>query len=155
MPTVLDLLGVRPEGVMQGLSLAPLTKGVPVARKQPVISSRFRYPNVRPASFVPENQTGTFARLDSQWKLIYRDQPEKAGLPEIELYDRRADRADVKNVAAQHPETVKRHLTEIRQWIDAQKQIRQHLGAAGKSTLDPQTLERLRSLGYIGGQAKE
>ena len=74
-------------------------------------------------------------------------------MPEVELYDRRADPAEAKNLATQRPDVVKRQLAEIQQWIEAQKQIRQHLGAAGKSTMDPQTLERLRSLGYIGGKS--
>jgi choline-sulfatase len=153
MPTLLDLTATRAEGIMQGVSVVPLTKGMPLNRKQPVMSSRFRYANVRPTNFVPENQTGTIARIDSQWKLITRDQPQKSGLPEVELYDRRLDPGETRNLAAQRPDIVKRQLAEIQQWTDAQKQIRLHLGGAGKSTLDPQSLERLRSLGYIGGKA--
>jgi arylsulfatase A-like enzyme len=151
MPTLLELLGIRPTGIAQGVSVAPLIKGLPLVRKQPVMSSRFRYPNVRSKGFLPENQTGTFARIDGQWRLIYRDQPQQAGLPEVELYDRRSDRVDARNVAAAHPDVVKRQLAEVRQWIEAQKQIRQHLGGTGKATMDPAALERLRSLGYIGG----
>ena len=153
MPTLLDLTGLRAEGIVQGLSVVPLTRGLALNRKQPVMSSRFRYPNVRSSGFVPENQTGTFARIDSQWTLISRDQAKQAGLPEVELYDRRADPAETKDLAAQRPDVVRRQLVEIQQWIEAQKQIRRHLGAAGQSTMDPQTLERLRSLGYIGGKA--
>lgn len=155
MPTVLELAGIRPEGVLQGLSAVPLTRGLPLSRKQPVMSSRFRYPNVRASGFVPENQTGTIARIDAQWKLISRDQAEAAGLPEVELYDRRTDPGESKNLAAQRPDIVNRQLAEIRQWIQAQQQIARHLGAAGKSTLDSKTLDRLRSLGYIGGAPKQ
>ncbi len=152
MPTLLELTGIRPEGIMQGVSVVPLIKGLALNRKQPVMSSRFRYPNVRPSGFVTENQTGTIARIDAQWKLISRDQAQQAGLREVELFDRRADPSETKTLAAQHSELVKRQLAEINQWIEAQKQIRLHLGAAGKSALDPQTLDRLRSLGYIGGK---
>ena len=139
---------------MQGASVVPLIKGLAFNRKQPVMSSRFRYPNVRSSGFVPENQTGTFARIDAQWKLISRDQPQQAGLPAVELFDRRADPLETKNLAAQRPDLVKRQLAEIQQWIEAQKQIRLHLGGAGQSTLDPQALDRLRSLGYIGGKVQ-
>jgi arylsulfatase A-like enzyme len=151
MPTLLDLLGIRAEGIVQGVSVTPLMKGQPLHRKQPVMSSRFRYANVRAKGFLPENRTGTFARIDGRWKLIYRDQAREAGLPEVELYDRRSDRAEAKNVAAANPEIVQRQLAEVRQWIEAQKQIRPHLGGVGKSVMDPAALERLRSLGYIGG----
>jgi choline-sulfatase len=155
MPTLLDLTGLRPEGVVQGVSVVPLTRGLALNRKQPVMSSRFRYPNVRASGFVPENQTGTFARIDSQWRLIFRDQAKQAGLPEVELYDRRADPAEAKDLATQRPDVVRHQLGEIQQWIEAQKQIREHLGSAGKSTMDLQTLRRLRSLGYIGGKASQ
>ena len=80
---------------------------------------------------------------------------EAAGLPEVELYDRRTDPGESKNLAAQRPDIVNRQLAEIRQWIQAQQQIARHLGAAGKSTLDSKTLDRLRSLGYIGGAPKQ
>jgi hypothetical protein len=76
--------------------------------------------------------------------------PKKSSLPAVELYDRRADPSEAKNLVAQRPEVVKKQLGEIQQWIEAQKQIRQHLGNAGQTTMDPQTLERLKSLGYIG-----
>jgi arylsulfatase A-like enzyme len=155
MPTLLDLLAVRADGIMQGISVVPLTKGLPLNRKQPVMTSRFRYPNVKASGFVPENQTGTFARVDAQWKLIWRDQAQKSGLPEVELYDRRADRAEVKNVASQQPDVVRRQLAEVQQWIEAQKQIRPHLGSSGKVSMDPKALERLRSLGYIGGKTAQ
>jgi hypothetical protein len=76
-------------------------------------------------------------------------------LPEVELYDRRADPAEAKDLATQRPDVVRHQLGEIQQWIEAQKQIRQHLGSPGKSTMDLQTLRRLRSLGYIGGKASQ
>jgi hypothetical protein len=42
-------------------------------------------------------------------------------------------------------------MAETGQWIEAQKKIRAVLGRGGKSTLDQQTIEQLRSLGYLGG----
>jgi hypothetical protein len=42
-------------------------------------------------------------------------------------------------------------MGEVGQWIAAQKQIRAVLGRGAKSTLDQQTIEHLRSLGYLGG----
>jgi arylsulfatase A-like enzyme len=151
MPTVLDLLGIQPQGIMEGQSLGPLAKGQPFQRKGPVMSSRFAHPKARPTGFVPENRTDSFAILTSDWKLIYRDKAKAAGLNPVELYDRKNDRTDSANVAAGRPEQAKRMMAEVNQWIDAQKQVKIMLGPRGTTTLDPQTIERLRSLGYLGG----
>ena len=153
MPTILDLLHIPVQGVVQGQSLVPLAVGQPFERKAPVMSSRIPQSATSPEP-VPENLTRTFARFDSQWKLIYRDEAKRAGLNEIELYDRKADPVDKTNVAAKHPEVVKRFMPEIQQWIEGQKQVSQLLGPGGQSTMDAKTIERLRSLGYIGGTPK-
>ena len=42
------------------------------------------------------------------------------------------------------------HKTDYR-ILEAQKKIRAVLGRGAKSTLDAQTIEQLRSLGYLGG----
>lgn len=44
-----------------------------------------------------------------------------------------------------------RLVDEVKEWIAAQAEVRRIVGAGGKSTMDAATLERLRSLGYIGG----
>ncbi len=153
-PTLLELLGIAPSGVVQGTSLAPLARGLPFARKGPVMSSRFAHQNPRTSGAVPENLTGTFAWIDRRWKLIYRDQARRAGLPEIELYDRVADRGDARNVAAANPAVAARLRGEVMAWIAAQVEVRKLLGPRGASTLDPKTIERLRSLGYVGGKTQ-
>jgi arylsulfatase A-like enzyme len=150
MPTVLDLLDIPVEGVVQGQSVAPLALGQTFERKSPVMTSRIPQVATSPVP-VPENLTRTFARLDPQWKVIYRSGAKRAGLNEIELYDRKADPGDQNNVAAQNPQVIEKFMPEIRQWIDGQQQVSKMLGPGGKSTLDAQTIERLRSLGYIGG----
>jgi len=152
-PTLLDLLGIKPAGITQGQSLVPLIQGRTFTRKVPVMMSRFAHPTAKSTGFVPENRTGTVARLDGTWKLIYRDQPELAGLSPVELYDRREGWSDATNVVGQQSQMAAKHLAEVKQWIEAQKQVRALLGPAGKTRMDPQTIERLRSLGYIGGAA--
>ncbi len=153
MPTILDLLHIPVQGVVQGQSLVPLAIGQPFERKAPVMTSRIPQLATSPAP-IPGNLTRAYARLDRQWKLIYRDEAKRAGLSEVELYDRKADPKDKNNVAAQHPEVVQRFLPEIQQWIDGQKQVSQLLGPGGQSTIDAASIERLRSLGYIGGTPK-
>ncbi len=148
MPTVAALLSVPLNGVIQGENLVPLLRGQPFQRRGPVMSSRFAHPNFRPGG-VPENRTGTFARIDANWKFLYRDQAQRAGLKQIELYDHRNDRQDRRDVASEHPELTRKFLDEVLRWIDDQKQVKKALGAPGKTKLDPQTLERLRTLGYL------
>lgn len=150
MPTILDLLGIPVQGVVQGQSIAPLALGQDFARKGPVMTSRIPQVATSPVP-VPENLTRTVARLDPQWKLIFRSDAKRSGLNEIELYDRKADPGDQHNVAEQNPRVVERFMPGIREWIEGQQQVSKMLGPGGQSTLDAQTIERLRSLGYIGG----
>ncbi len=150
MPTVLDLLNLKIPEVVQGQSLAPFAAGRPFQRRGPVMTSRYASPHAK--GFVPENGTDTVALLDLNWKLIYRDKAKEVGLHKVELYDRRTDRADTTNVAPQHPAEVDRMMTEVTRWLDAEKQIKNYLGHGAKATLDPKTLDQLRSLGYLGGK---
>ena len=152
MPTVLDLLSLKAPDIVQGQSLVPLIKGSPFHRRSPVMTSRFAHPNAKPNGLVPENRINAFALIERNWKLIYREKGKEVGLSRVELYDRRSDRTETKNVADAHPEDVERMMTELGKWVDAQKQIRAVLGKGARSTLDQQTLDQLRSLGYIGGK---
>jgi hypothetical protein len=70
----------------------------------------------------------------------------------VELYDRVRDRTEKDNVAAAHPGEVEQFMTETGKWIDAQNKIRVVLGHGASSQLDQQTIQQLRSLGYLGGQ---
>ena len=150
MPTVLDLLGLKVPDMVQGQSLAAFANGGHFQRRGPVMTSRYASPHAH--GLVPENGTDTVALLDSDWKLIYRDKGKQVGLSKVELYDRRTDRGEAKNVASQYPQEVSRMTTEIGKWLDAEKQIKSFLGSGAKATMDQKTLEHLRSLGYIGGK---
>ena len=152
MPTVLDLLSVKAPEIVQGQSLMPLIQGRAFHRRTPVITSRFAHPSAKPNGFVPENRINTFAVVEANWKLIYREKGKEVGLSRVELYDRRTDRTETKNVAETHPEDVERIMTELGKWLEAQKQLRALLGKGARSVLDQQTLDQLRSLGYIGGK---
>ena len=154
MPTVLELLSLGAPERVQGQSLAPLLKGQPFERKDPMIPAKVALPAARPGGGVPENLTDTFARIDSFWKLIYRAQARRAGLKEIELYDRRADPGEHDDVAARHPEVSAKFKAEILRWMDGQREFRKQLGPSGRTTIDTETLRRLRSLGYLGGKER-
>jgi arylsulfatase A-like enzyme len=143
MPTVLDLLNLKAPDILQGQSLAPLANGRPFHRRTPVVTSRFAHPNAKVNGFVPENRISTFALIDANWKLIYREKGKDVGLNRVELYDRRTDRMETTNVAGTHPQGVERMMAELGKWLDAQKQIRAVLGKGARSTLDQQTLDQL------------
>jgi choline-sulfatase len=149
VPTLLELLGLPVEGVVQGQSLVPLLKGQAFKRNGSVAASKLARPN--PRGFVPENATDSFALIDSRWKLIYRSQAQRAGLSQIELYARPEDPAEKHNVASRFPEEAARLTAEVRQWIAAQDQVRPLIGRGRAAPLDAKAIERLRSLGYIGG----
>ena len=151
MPTILDALGLPAPRFAEGQSVLPLARGRPFKRRTPVMTSRFAHPGAQPDGAVRENRTDTFALVDSKWKLIYRDKARQVGMNRVELYDRLADRAEAKNVAGQYPKEVERLMTQIGQWINAQNRLRVVLGHGGTTMLDQQTIQQLRSLGYLGG----
>jgi len=151
MPTVLDLVGAPIPELVEGQSLLPFVKGQDFQRRGPVMTSRFADPEAKEIGVVPENRIDALALLDANWKLIYRDKAKEVGLSKVELYDRRTDRGETKNIAGQHPQDVDRMMTEIGKWMEAQRVIRSSLTQGTKAAMDPKTLERLRSLGYIGG----
>lgn len=150
MPTILDLLGIKIPDMVEGQSVAAFAKGKAFHRRGPVMSSRYASPHEH--GIVPENGTDTVALLDGNWKLLYRDKAKEVGLKKVELYDRRTDRGETKNISAEHPQEVERMMSEVSKWMDAQKQIKTVLGQGAKATMDAKTLEQLRSLGYLGGK---
>ncbi len=152
MPTVLDLLGLKIPPVVEGQSLAPLTRGQAFKRRGLVVASRFAA--VRKEGLVPENAVDDFAIMDARWKFIYHNKAAKAGIKKVELYDRVADRSERHDISAQHPREVEAMIATLAEWIEAQNKVRSIVGHAGQSQLDQQTIEQLRSLGYLGGSSQ-
>lgn len=152
MPTVLDLLGLKTPPVVEGQSLAPLARGQAFKRRGLVVSSRFAAVHLE--GLVPENAVDDFAIIDARWKFIYRNKAAKAGVKKVELYDRMADRSECCDVSAQHSHEVEEMISTLAQWIEAQNKVRSIVGHSGRSQLDQQTLEHLRSLGYLGGSSQ-
>ncbi len=154
MPTLLDLLGIRPEGIQEGQSLLPLIRGEKFERNGAVMASRLPEDGPPPpGGGIPENRIGTVARTNKQWKLIYREHGKRVGLKKVELYERLSDPHEKRDVAPNHPEIVQPMLDRTIEWIRQQRRLHQILGEGEKGKLDTATLERLRTLGYIGGGA--
>ena len=155
LPTVLDLLGVKAADGIEGRSLTPLLKGGRLDSVVPAMSTKLALPQAQPGGGAPENLTDTIARVEPEWKLIYRAQPQRAHLKQIELYDRRSDRVDRNDVATQQPEVANRMKIEILKWMEQEKAVKARIGQGGVRPLDNSTLQRLRSLGYLGGKPEK
>jgi arylsulfatase A-like enzyme len=149
MPTVLDLLNLKIPEMVQGQSLAPFARGQAFHRRGEVMTSRYASPHAK--GYVPENGTDTVGVVEANWALVYRDKGKEVGMNKVELYDRRNDRAETRNVAKEHPQEVDRMMTEVGKWMEAERVIRRSLAQGEKAAIDAKTLERLRSLGYLGG----
>jgi arylsulfatase A-like enzyme len=103
LPTLVDLCGLsRPEGTrLDGTSLAPLLKG----RDQPELRERMlvvQYGGLRQA----DPQKWDAAVLWNQWRLVNGE----------ELYDVKADPGQANNVAAGHPEVVRKMRRHYETW---------------------------------------
>ena len=152
MPTIFDLLKLKAPPIMEGQSLEPLARGHHFQRSGLVIASRFAA--AQPIGLVPENATDSFAIIDEHWKFIYRNKSAHTGAKKVELYDRSSDRAERHDVSGEHPDLIQERTAALSQWIQAQNKIRSLVGHPGQSSLDQQTIDRLRSLGYLGGSPR-
>jgi hypothetical protein len=96
----------------------------------------------------PPRDTESFAIVSGGWKLIQNTR-RPVGAPEFELFDRRRDMLDARDVAAAHPEMVARLAREIASWKTLAEGARLKPDAEATSTLRPEEMERLRALGYV------
>jgi arylsulfatase A-like enzyme/Flp pilus assembly protein TadD len=134
LPTILALLGEKPSNAIQGTSMVPAFSGKPV----PAIYSyeETLFPKIN-LGWSPLRGVHT-----AHWMYVRAPKPE--------LYDLDQDPGELKNVIGAHPR-------EYRE-LDAQLKKLSDIGGAGSETvagsqMDQQTVEQLRSLGYVGGTA--
>jgi tetratricopeptide (TPR) repeat protein len=131
MPTVLDLVGLTPQPDIDGRSLArlvlhPATDSPGVAYSETYFP-RFHY-----------GWQHLRSMRDGQWKYIEAPTPE--------LYDVRQDPGETKNVY----KAFSRRAEDLRLLLE--KMAGSGVQAApDETTLDPETLQRLAALGYVGG----
>jgi arylsulfatase A-like enzyme len=90
----------------------------------------------------------SFAIALEGWKLVHHPR-RPAGRPEFELFDRRQDPLDQKDLAAQHPDIVERLAKELQAWRKRAESMRLKPDSQLAGTLSAEELERLRALGYI------
>ena len=145
LPTMLDLLGVpAPELPLAGRSLAPALRGEPL----------------EPTGILMElgldrEGAGTThsAYALGPWKLI---ETSSDGEPtRVSLFDLARDPGEQEDVAQQHADVVADLGQRMRTAIDDAEARAANHDAAPELELSPEELERLRDLGYAGGEDPE
>jgi arylsulfatase A-like enzyme/Tfp pilus assembly protein PilF len=131
MPTVLDLVGLAPQPDIDGRSLARLVQH-PAAEAPGVAYAETYFPRFH------YGWQHLRAMRDGKWKYIEAPTPE--------LYDVQQDPGETKNVYKAYS----RRAEDLRLLLE--KMAGSGVQAApDKDTLDPETLQRLAALGYVGG----
>jgi len=140
-PTILDLVGLPIPERMEGRSLAPLMRGrTPDA--EPVVFSEASKPwNVEGESeTVFRNEWKAKCARTDGWKFIYTPFAER-----WELYDLARDPGETLNLYGSEPARAEQMRRMLQAWATRPRSRLPTLDF----TTDPETLERLRSLGYI------
>ena len=153
MPTLLEMSRLSvPEGI-QGRSLLPLLQGSAVGtgappgwRERPAITEKAA--TSEDVGAPPPRDTESVAIVAGGFKLIHNVR-RQGGRPEYELYDHRKDPLDRTDVAAQHPEDVRRLARELDAWRRKALAARLKPDSAASGQFSREELARLRSLGYI------
>ncbi|MBI1854006.1 MAG: sulfatase [Planctomycetes bacterium] len=140
MPTLLDLTNVPYPTGLQGTSLAPLVLGTANSGfvERPVWSEMYT-----------EDPVGgiAFARIDATWKAIFQVKPwRELPRPEFELFATATDPNDRDDVSTKNPDVMKAAKKEILQRYAFLPRLP---GVDTSLTLDADTLDRLKALGYL------
>ena len=132
LPTALAVLGFDAGGAYLGRDLRPLMEGRTIGSDPFYEESLFGRLNCRWAplrGWVKDN-----------WKLINGTAPE--------LYDLAADPGELRNLAAEQPERVRRMLEDLRRGV---QRMTPNGDTAQAKAVNAEQEERLRSLGYTAG----
>jgi arylsulfatase A-like enzyme/Flp pilus assembly protein TadD len=138
VPTILDVLHLKAPKQVQGVSLLPLVKN---PKKWKAQDSYFE-------SLTP-NLTRNWAPLEG----VISEEYKYVSLPLEELYNLELDFEESTNLASQERLTVKK----LKEMLKKIKRLYSNpeLEKARKIIEDPETLKKLRSLGYLGGSDKK
>jgi arylsulfatase A-like enzyme len=150
MPTVLNLAGLPIPAEAQGHSTVPLilpesARGAGVWRPRPAVSEK---PAAEAPMVPPPRDVESFAFQWQGYKLIHNAQ-RREGMAEYELYDAVTDPLDQHDLTAEQPAVVEHLAGLLEAWKKDAAADRLPSDDAAGAHLDPEELERLRSLGYV------
>ncbi len=131
LPTILDLMGRQPPSAVQGISLAPAFFSNPLPATISYAETLF-----------PKMSMGWSelrAVRTNTWKYIQAPKPE--------LYDLSRDGGEARNVILDRPAAAQ----QLRAQLNELSRTDRGPDKVQSSTVDPRTMEQLRSLGYASG----
>jgi arylsulfatase A-like enzyme/tetratricopeptide (TPR) repeat protein len=134
-PTVSDLVGVPFQQPLQGASLLPLINGTEKLDR-------------------PAYSESLYAELHYGWSPVVgitTKQYKFINTPKPELYDRIKDPGETRNIIQDKPSIAKVLKNDL---LEMEQKYTRNDFQTGPQKMDPETEERLRSLGYIGGNVK-
>lgn len=144
MPTILDVLNIRKNSLMQGVSLLLLMEG----KKMSDLSAFFEAQIV--LQLPSRTLTLTGIRTD-KWKFIKRSNSLKE-MGSYELYDLKNDPKETSNIAVNNPLLVQSFIKQLNRYSEYSKLRKKILGNTMENRqiiLNESKKERLKSLGYI------
>ena len=136
-PTILDLAGLPPMPAAQGRSLVPALSGEESGLEHVAFGESL------------------MARLEFGWSELYTARDVRfrfVDAPVPELYDLKTDPGEVRNLAPEDPTRAAAMAERLAAWRAASETASSGAGSA-KRVMSPEEEARLRSLGYLGGDA--
>jgi arylsulfatase A-like enzyme len=142
MPTMLELSGIPVPNQVQGRSLASIFTDRRPLEPMPAFSEKPR----TQTRYSPEPRgVESVAVYRDRWKLI---RTADAEVVRFELFDRLSDRADMENVASEHPEIVGELDQLITEWKSAVDSNSHRKESDPRFRVTKEMAERIRALGY-------
>jgi len=143
-PTILDLAGLEPLPTADGVSRADWLTGAPAGGGPPphAVSASYLYTES------PQTTVDTFSLRTEDLAVTYRKRGED-GPARFEVYDRRADPLEQHPLPPGDPR-YERALSLLAQARDEIARRKEALPGPGDLADDPEFLERMEQMGYIG-----
>ncbi|MCK4547878.1 MAG: sulfatase-like hydrolase/transferase, partial [Candidatus Eisenbacteria sp.] len=142
LPTILDVMGHPIPDVVEGRSLKPLLAGDTSWTERTVFSEASKPWNAEGESGeIFRNERKAKCARTRDWKYIYTPYARSR-----ELYELSKDPAETVNLVAKRPDLAAEMEKHLQFWAQAP---RERQPADDLVSQDPETLEKLRSLGYL------
>jgi arylsulfatase A-like enzyme len=140
MPAIFEMLNIKNLKRFDGKSLMEFKNGDGKIASRITFLERRDVPDDMRLKYPNEYGKGKeFAIRTDEWKFIFKE------VEENELYNLREDPFEVNNLIAAEPELARSLEDSVYTWLAGSVSE----GQSNKSNLDPETLEQLKSLGYI------